>query len=176
MRRFAVFTWMSFASFCAANAAERNDEMEEDRGYSAPFGRAGCGPGSMLVRDKDKGSQLMASLINTYAMGIVTSAVSTGTSNCNYTNDTAVTEQKVYISVNLGSLERDAAQGSGRHLFALGALFGCENREAKVKFAEFNKSNFDVIYITKDPEQVFKNFKRAAKDHHEIADVCSALG
>src|SRR5690606_30999847 len=99
----------------------------------APFGKAGCGLGSVIIVDKDKNSQIIASVINTY-IGFVSSSITSGTSNCNYINPTAQVEQKVYIAANLKSLEKEAVRGNGLHLDALASLFGCENEEAQQVF------------------------------------------
>lgn len=144
------------------------------RAYNAPYGKAGCGLGSVIIKDKDKNSQIFASVINAY-VGFVSSSITSGTSNCNYVNPTAQMEQKVYISANLKSLEKEAVRGSGMHLNALAALFGCEDSSAQTLFQRFNKDYFERIYSTNDPDAVYKNFKAAGLEHGEVVGTCPGL-
>jgi hypothetical protein len=142
---------------------------------SSAFGRSGCGLASLIITEKDKNSQILASVINTY-IGFVSSAITSGTSNCNYDNDTAQIEQKVYIFSNLSSLESDAAAGRGAHLAALGQLFGCEDEADVQEFFEFNKSRYEEIYQEREPEMVFSAMKKAGKADGRISDHCPGFG
>jgi hypothetical protein len=148
---------------------------EAARKANSPFGRSGCGLGSMIIEEKDKTSQIFASLINTY-IGFVSSAITSGTSNCNHTNETAQLEQKVYISSNLRKLESDAATGNGPYLSALGALFGCDEAEDLSAFFEFNKNEYGRIYNGGDPDKVFQQLKEAARVNAGVTSHCPGLG
>lgn len=170
-----VVTALSLSTLASAEESEpKKKKKTETRSYSTPFGLAGCGFGSVIIDKKDKNSQIAASLINTY-IGFVSSAITSGTSNCNYINDTAMEEQKVYVTANLRTLEREAASGQGPHLNALAELFGCEDSDTKAAFNAFNKSEFENVYNSDDPQKVWENLKARGKTT-KISAKCSGLG
>lgn len=176
IKLFTSLFLMALVSGAVANGAESEPKKKSggsSRAYSTPFGLAGCGLGSVIIDAKDKSSQIAASLINTY-IGFVSSAITSGTSNCNYDNKTAMTEQKVYVTANLRTLEKEAAAGNGPHLSALAELFGCESNETKSAFGEFNKSEFGNLYNSDDPEKVWENLKNRGKSS-DVAAKCSGL-
>jgi hypothetical protein len=173
---FTIFTLASLVLGAIAHGAESEPKKKSgggSRAYSTPFGLAGCGLGSIIIDSKDKKSQIAASLINTY-IGFVSSAITSGTSNCNYNNNTAMTEQKVYVTANLRTLEKEAASGNGPHLSALAELFGCESSETKAAFGVFNKDDFSNLYNSDDPEKVWENLKNRGKSSN-VASKCSGL-
>ncbi len=148
--------------------------IKENRGYSTPFGKAGCGLGSVIISEKTKNAQIAASLINTY-IGFVSSAITSGTSNCDYSNQTAQMEQAVFISANLSSLEKEAVQGQGSHLDALAELFGCETDADRGVFYRFNKSRYSLIYNEPTPELVYKKMKQVGQSDGKIVSACPGI-
>jgi len=164
----AVTCLIVVAAVCTTQA----DAQTRKRQYSSPFGMAGCGLGSVIITEKDKQSQIFASVINVY-IGFVSSSITSGTSNCNYFNPTAQLEQKVYIAANLRSLEKEAVQGDGMHLDALATLFGCDEEEGKTLFIDHNKTQFTTIYSSGDPEKVFESLRSSAEG--EVVRSCPGL-
>jgi hypothetical protein len=150
------------------------EDKKSKKSYSAPFGMAGCGLGSLVISEKDKNSQIIASTINSI-FGFVSSSITSGTSNCNYDNNYARIEQQVFIAVNLRSLEREAAVGEGRHLDALAQLFGCEQDSDRATFFSFNRDNFTTIYGEDDPDVVFDSILTEGKAARSIVKACPGI-
>ena len=142
---------------------------------STPYGMAGCGLGSVLIANKGKWPQLGASILNTISSN-QTSAISSGTSRCVHGAQYAQVEQRVYISVNLNSLIKEAAQGQGLHLEGLAQLMGCDQSEGMQAFAQFSKVHYNRIFDSTRPEKVLSNYRKLIKIDRQLTLKCLVLG
>ncbi|MCB1190740.1 MAG: DUF3015 family protein [Leptospiraceae bacterium] len=114
---------------------------------SAKYGMAGCGLGSLIIKENKMLPQLGAYTINNFALGTygVTSSITTGSMNC--TADGIVKKQKeqeVYVYLNYENLEREMASGNGEKLETLAMLFGCAKH--KSEFAVMAKKNYKKFF------------------------------
>lgn len=142
--------------------------------YRVPYGMNGCGLWSLIIKDKDQGSQLGIFALKTFVFpDFQTSAISTGSSNCVHAgSQQAMTdEQSVFVQVNLETLEKEAAQGQGEMLESLSELLGCSDHKS---FAQWTQSNYHTIFSNRDPEQVINNY-RTQLYGHEQSFKCSRL-
>jgi hypothetical protein len=138
----------------ATGASEEGaSEAAEMKSYSrGAYGMAGCGLGSMVIKD-DSIMQIFAVTTNGTSAN-QTFGITTGTSNCKPgSKKMASIEQKVFVEANFAELSREAAQGDGEHLRAFAELLGCDHDE----FLKFSKANREVIFA--QPETVIEAVK-----------------
>jgi hypothetical protein len=138
--------------------------------HRKPYGMAGCGFGSLVIKDNTMLAQIGAAFLN--ATGYQTFAISTGTSNCKLSkNDLALREQSVFMEVNLASLSKDAAQGQGEHLSAFAEILGCSQGESST-FSDVTRSNYSEIFKSSDANEVLSNYRSVIKSNEVLAKSC----
>ncbi len=137
-----------------------------------PWGMGGCGVGSLFIKDKDMLPQMGASIVNGFFGSTQSIAISSDSSNCvAEKNKLAAVEQEVYITVNLSSLSKEAAQGAGEHISALAEVFGCPNDD----FVKFSQNSFGKIYNSNNPNEVLKNYISEVKVDGNLAKKCNRV-
>ena len=164
----ALATWFSPAAFSQSSGMHS---------YVEPWGMSGCGFMSLFVKDKSRGPQLGASVVSTVvdaftglSSTIQTFGISSGTSNCVAGRvELLAREQEAFITVNLASLSKEAAQGHGEHIAALAEVFGCPS----LPFAHLSQSRYDAIFQAPDPQQVRDNYLNELKHTPELAAACT---
>lgn len=151
VKLFAVVLSMSLAGAAQAKGAGK---------YQSPYGMAGCGLGSLIIKNHSKGPQIGAWFLN--VVGYQTFAITSGTSNCVKDGSMAAVEneQEVFVSVNLTDLQKEAAQGQGEHLNVLAEIFGCDNKEG---FAQLSQNRYEAIFTNENPSAVVESFKSELK-------------
>lgn len=134
-----------------------------------PWGMGGCGVGSLFIKEKDMLPQLGAAIVNSIFGSTQSSAISSNSSNCvAEKNKLAAVEQEVYITVNLSSLSKEAAQGTGAHISALAEVFGCPNED----FAKLSQNKFGRIYSSNNPTEVLQNYISEVKVSEDLSKKC----
>ena len=108
-----------------------------------PYGDAGCGLGSLLFKENDNTSQVLAATTNgsTYTNLF---GISSGTSNC-VDNGSVKASKAVpaFIEVNKTALAEDSARGQGETLAGLANLLGCKSEN----FGSAMKANYQHIFV-----------------------------
>ena len=138
-----------------------------------PYGMAGCGLWSLVIKEKDKGPQIAVSVLDSFLFGSQTFAITSGSSNCvDGKSEVAMAEKKVYISSNLNSLSKEAAQGSGLHILALAEVYGCPGDE----FAQFSQQNFAKIYQSESPDAVMARYEEEIRARPDLYKSCKRAG
>ena len=133
-----------------------------------PWGMAGCSIWNWAIEKKERGPQVAVWVLEHFILGVQTFAISSGTSNCvDPTVRMTMNEQETFVSVNLASLQKEAAQGSGEHLDTLAEIFGCSEKEG---FAEMSQGRYDAIFSDEKPENVVRSYKSELK---AAGAVCS---
>lgn len=132
-------------------------------------GDAGCGLGSLVIKQNTKLMQLFAVTTNGTS-GSQTFGITFGTSNC--TSSGLVKNDKqiqYFVEVNQEELMRDMAQGHGEKITTLAALNGCTTTEQIEAFNTKAQAEFKTIVPESKttPVDFVTNMKSAA-----IADVC----
>ncbi len=156
----------------AAPAAAVGEAAAPKSEHRAPYGMAGCGLGSLVIKDNSKGAQIGAWFLN--AIGYhQTSAITTGSSNCDVTkDDLAMKEQEVFMEVNLSSVAKDAAKGEGEHLSAFAEILGCGQGAELSVFSNLTRDNYSTIFSTSDSKAVLENFRGVIKSNETLASAC----
>jgi len=93
--------------------------------YSANYGMAGCGLGSMIIRDSNSYEQIFVATTNAFS-GSQTSGITSGTSNC---RDDARTTANLYFTINKEALKRDIARGNGETIESLSTILACNDTQ-----------------------------------------------
>jgi hypothetical protein len=159
-----------------AVATERAAPVEAGTKHRYNYGMAGCGVGSLLVegpeRQNDKVFQMVAWLVNQY-LG-QTYSITSGTSNCTDTpKSVARMEQEVFISANINSMTKEAAQGDGQHLAAFAEVLGCGDAESVAQFAQLSQQRYEVIFANSQPSDVLNRYLAEVKGSGNLADRCT---
>ncbi len=137
-----------------------------------PYGMAGCGLWSMVIKNKSKGGQLGVWFLRNFILNLQPSAITSGTMNCVPDDKLTAMEKKVFITANLNALSREAAQGKGELLNSLAEVMGCSDRE---EFAEFSKENYSKLFRENTPEKVLDNYINGIKRHDSLSRSCSKV-
>ena len=163
----------SFVGLMAfSSRALANDQIGKVGNYKdvEPWGMGGCGFASLFIKEKETLPQIGASLVNElFSNSTQSIAISSGTSNCVASRkDLASKEQEVFITVNLSSLSKEAAQGSGEHISALAEVFGCPNSD----FIKLSQAHYNKIYETNEAAVVLQNYLNEVKQDQNLAKSC----
>lgn len=139
---------------------------------SADHGMAGCGLGSVFIKEKDRLPQIFAATTNgTYYNQLF--AITTGSSNCTTSGIVKKEkEQEVFVHLNYESLEREMATGRGEKLDTLATLFGCSNSK---EFNSLAKSNYSKLFASKDssPSLLLSQLKEEVSKNESLKSTCS---
>lgn len=160
-------------------AATEGDAAAPAGGWTggAPYGMAGCGLGTMVIKSQDKIPQFFAATTNGTS-GSQTFGIISGTSNCKPMAAEAMAnfhrEQKLFVANNLNHLSKDAARGDGEMLRAFAASMGCEDTQYAT-FAIMSQERYDAIFQGKDPEAVWANFVREVKLNDSLGATCGKV-
>jgi hypothetical protein len=163
----------------AAGKKERKSKKEGEEGggggYSAPYGMAGCGLGSLVFHNDTMGQQITASTLN--GTGFQTSAIScTHSSNCKAEREEAAREeQKVFVAANLRALEVDVSTGGGNYTHAFAEVLGCANDGVYDRFLEVSRSNYSSIFTSSDPSEVYENYLHVLRAEGKLATQCERV-
>lgn len=147
----------------------------DEAAYVQPYGMAGCGLGSIIMKDDTTGAQITAGTSN--GTGFQTSALScTGSSNCEMSKaDLAKTEQDVFIATNLHALEKDVSEGGGPYADALAQVFGCTGPEEHQRLLEVSRASYGKIFGSGVPETVAAQYRDALRANKELATGCERV-
>jgi len=139
----------------------------------APWGMAGCSIWNYVIKDKEMGPQIGVWALEHFVFGVQTFAITSGTSNCVKDGASAMKEdeQEVFVTVNLSTLQKEAAQGQGQHLNTLAEIFGCEDKEG---FAQMSQSRYEALFTNENPAAVVQSYKSEIKSN--LGGSCSRAG
>ncbi len=145
---------------------------------TAQFGMAGCGVSS-LIFDKpedyeEKWKQIAGSLVESY-LGIQSSAITSGTSNCRYTDSKTVDARDVFIDVNSPIIAQDAARGGGESINTLATMTGCSDASILGNTLQKNYSKLFGRELSKD-EKMSTRLRSFMKSDETLAQSCSKQG
>ncbi|MCB1190739.1 MAG: DUF3015 family protein [Leptospiraceae bacterium] len=167
MKNYYIF--ILFSLFCTLSIPAQN------------YGRAGCGPGSMIFGSYDSGwAQILVSTTNrgfgasyfSTTLDLQTSAILTGTSNC--TEDGIVLkekEQEVFVHLNYENLGQEIAVGKGEKLATLAVLFGC--LKTQDQFIEMTKKNYSKLFSQQEnPSKLYFAIKSEIQNNKILKNSC----
>ncbi len=122
--------------------------------YAFRYGTAGCGLGSVILKDEPGMAQVVASFLNNYVVP-QTSAITTGTLNCYEGEDEEVSLN--YIDTNKLALKEDVARGSGETLDGLMTLLNCQDTQGtKVEI----KKNYNQFFESNDSKKILESIQK----------------
>jgi hypothetical protein len=115
--------------------------------FSAGYGDAGCGLGSLVFGKTPGAVQILAATTNGTSQN-QSFAITSGTSNCDKESALVVSEanQLRFADTNFASLAKESAAGQGEQLAALAGLMGCS--AAAPEFARFTQRHYEAIFAT----------------------------
>ncbi len=150
---------------------KRKKKAKTEEVYQAAYGMAGCGLGSILIKEDTMLMQIFAATLN--ATGYQTSGISSGTSNCTVggSSDARLLEQEIYVQANLNSLIKEAAQGEGRFLRGFAEVLGCTNQFDT--FATIGQEQYSTIFTSSDSKIVLENYRGIVLSNELLNNSCS---
>jgi hypothetical protein len=138
-------------------------------GSTAMAADAGCGLGSLIIKQNTKVMQLLAATTNG-SFGSQTFGITFGTSGCSASGIVANDKQiQYFVEVNQEELTREMAQGRGEKISTLAALNGCATPAQISAFNAKAQESFKTIVPAAKTTAVdfVSNMKSSA-----VADVC----
>lgn len=140
--------------------------------YAAPYGMAGCGLGSSIIKD-DGMVQIFAATTNGTSWN-QTFGITSGTSNCTKQGVVLTNkEQEAFFEANLQSLQQDMVVGQGEYLNALLQLFACPVA-VQPKAAALAQQHFERLFPNEEtsPAQALYAYKAVLAGDKALADSC----
>ncbi|MCX7944392.1 MAG: DUF3015 domain-containing protein [Deltaproteobacteria bacterium] len=141
--------------------------------YAKNYGMAGCGLGSMIIKE-DGFVQVFAATTNgtSYSQ---TFGITSGTSNC--TKDGAVQserEKEAFIETSMAELTTDISRGEGEYITTLASLYGCDKNVTPKLFSTL-KGNFEEISKASDAQTMLSTLNRVIASDAELSKACTNL-
>lgn len=130
---------------------------------------AGCGLGSLVIKQNTKVMQVLAATTNG-TFGSQTFGITFGTSNCSANGIVSNDKQiQYFVEVNQEELTREMAAGRGEKISTLAALNGCATAAEINAFNAKAQASFKTIVpaAKTTPVDFVTNMKSSA-----VADVC----
>ncbi len=141
--------------------------------FAKPYGMAGCGLGTMVIKSDDTMQVLAATTNGTSASQ--TFGITTGTSNCLPSSKMAKLErQNEFIAGNLVTLSKEMAQGNGIVLQAYAEVLGCQG-DAYQEFARITQASYQDIFRAPGALAVLEATKNTLREHQQLATSCQWL-
>jgi hypothetical protein len=147
---------------CASNAFAQDYKM------------AGCGLGSMLIKDDGFIQVFAVTTNNTFANQ--TFGITFGTSNCTKSGVVRVDrEQEAFVEANLDNLSRDMVSGGGEYLMAFSQLLGCSEQGAAI--GDFTQARYASLFPNEgaNAQQVLYSLKIQMSQEEQFAQSCTRL-
>ncbi len=119
----------------------------------AADGSSGCGPGWYILKENSMLSSFGRGVTNAFLTPVVTFGMTSGTSNCG--KHSLVDDQKRSLHFATRSydlLRQDVARGSGRHLDAYLATFGCNALARQNLAGQLQEAFGRELMLTDKPE------------------------
>lgn len=133
---------------------------------------AGCGLGSMIIRENTKVMQVLAATTN--GIGVQTVGITLGTSNCKAQNLVMAEKAVQYFAeVNKDDLSREMAKGEGEKLQTLAALYGCESEASRAEFSKASQAAYSRILPT--PETSVSEMVKNLNGEKAVVGACAAI-
>jgi Protein of unknown function (DUF3015) len=141
---------------------------------AAPYGVAGCGLGSIILKNEPTGAaQILAATLNSL-FGNQTFGITTGTLNCGPAAADQVTQRtQVFVEANREVLAKDISRGQGETIVNLAAIAGCGNADA---VGATLQGKFGTIFPSEQTPstEVTKSLLETLKSEPSLA--CNQLG
>jgi len=138
--------------------------------YQGAYGMAGCGLGSLVIKEDTMVMQFLASTTNGTS-GSQSFGITTGSLNCaDGGKEAAMIEQEVFVTVNLASLSKDAARGSGDYLKAFAEVLGCSPQFGA--FADLSRDRHDELFRDATPASVVTKYHDMVRGDARLMSSC----
>lgn len=140
---------------------------------AAPYGMAGCGMGSLFIKD-DGIIQVVAATFNG-SFGTQTFGITSGSSNCRTDAKAAeLYRQEEFFVANMSILSREIARGEGETVRALSAEFGCSDAVYDDVRLTLQGSH-DYIFSAPGAVTSLERTKKVLRDQGAINQSCGSL-
>ena len=140
------------------------------------YGAAGCGVGAMLIGSKKGFVQVFAATSN-WVMANQLTGIVFGVFNCPDSGvaSNAEHEQKVFVHLNIDSLEQDMAAGHGESLNSLANVLGCPT-DQYAAFGKMTQREFVKLSgLSAEPTKMLTSIKASLKADPVLAKSCGVI-
>lgn len=141
--------------------------------FAAPYGMAGCGLGSIVFGDKPGIVQTFAATTNG-TFGTQTFGITSGTSNCVQGGE-MMPGAEAFMDINYDAIQKEAAEGKGEHLAALGVLLGCSEQSQPALFQTIQTRHGEIFTESKDADAALANVKSVVRTEPVLAQQCAQI-
>lgn len=132
------------------------------------YGMAGCGLGSMVIKDNNI-LQIFAATTNGTS-GNQTFGITTGTSNCMGDSSAYLEkQQELYVEVNYEGIQQQLVSGGGEKVNAFATIMGCSN---KAEFTRVLRSG-EYFNGTATPSEVLGKVRADLSKDTKLSRACS---
>lgn len=146
--------------------------LSQGQAFGKNYGMAGCGLGSLVIKEDTK-VQILASTLN--GTGSQTFGITSGTSNCIPTDQAAILEkQQHFVRENLENLRRDMVKGDGEYLKGYAEVLGCK-ADSYGPFARFAKSEESKLFKSPGAIAVLEATKVSIRGRADLQNACTNL-
>lgn len=138
--------------------------------FAANYGMAGCGVGALVFQDQPGKIQILAATLNNI-ISPQTSAITSGTSNCFESRETA---QAMFITVNKVALRKDISRGNGETLSGLSEILNCTDTE---KLGTSLQKNYNKIFPSEkvSPMEISQTIQNMIREDVELSTTCGSM-
>jgi hypothetical protein len=146
--------------------------LSQGQAFGKNYGMAGCGLGSLVIKEDTK-IQILAATLN--GTGSQLSGITSGTSNCLPATKAAQLEkQEHFVRDNLENLRRDMVKGDGEYLKGYAEVLGC-SEQSFGSFQHFAKAEQGQIFRAPGALAVLEATKTSIRHNSELQNACTQL-
>ena len=139
------------------------------------YGMAGCGLGSMLI--KDNGFMQVFAATTNGTFNSQTFGITSGTSNCTADGIILASKtQEAFFEANFANIQKDAASGQGEYLTAFADLMSC-SESARPTINKIAQESYEKVFPSAKTTSVQALYllKIQLSQNSEVANSCTML-
>lgn len=173
---FALTAGEAFAGKKKGKGKGKKGKAAEASSYQAPYGMAGCGLGSVVIKSDTPFPQATAVTLNGIGMNQISAISCSKSSNCGEPKpEVARQEQQVFIASNLASLEKDVSVGGGQFTEALAQVLGCTDTDEYARLLAVSRANYARIFSNVDAGLVYDQYMQVLRSDDILAKGCERV-
>jgi hypothetical protein len=154
----------------------KKSKAPEASSYQAPYGMAGCGLGSVVIKSDTAWPQVTAVTLNGIGMNQISAISCSKSSNCGEPKpEVARQEQQVFIASNLASLEKDMSAGGGQFAEAFAQVLGCTDNDEYARLLAVSRANYARIFSNVDSGLVYDQYMQVLRSDEILAKGCERI-
>ena len=157
----------------ASNTAKSS--AQSSAGGKVSYGMSGCGLGTMVMKQDTMFDQILGLTTNSTS-GSQLFGITTGTSGCEGSGPSKsaalrLEEQRVFVTNNMSTLEREIAQGGGETVASLAFVSGCSD-EALPTFGKLAQGSHSELFSSENAQNVVEVLNAKIRSSETLQKYC----